>query len=46
MTEKKIYIEPQLNVIGEVEELTQGEGLRGDDDQWWFIQYGTDPASG
>jgi hypothetical protein len=44
--EKKEYIQADLTLLGDVEEITKGEGLRGSDDQWWFIHYGTDPTSG
>jgi len=44
--EKKVYTAPELTLLGEVEEITKGEGVRGNDDQWWFIRWGTDPTSG
>jgi len=44
--DKKPYIEPELTLLGDVEDLTKGEGIRGSDDQWWFIRWGTDPTSG
>jgi hypothetical protein len=44
--EKKEYITPELTTEGDVEELTKGDGWRGNDDQWWFIHWGTDPTTG
>jgi len=44
--DKKEYTAPELTLLGDVEELTKGEGLKGSDDQWWFITWGTDPTSG
>jgi hypothetical protein len=44
--EKKEYKAPELTLLGDVEELTKGEGLHGRDDQFWFVRFGTDPTSG
>jgi hypothetical protein len=44
--EKKEYIAPELTLLGDVEEITKGEGCQGNDDQWWFFHWGTDPTSG
>jgi hypothetical protein len=49
--DKKQYTKPELTLLGDVEVLTKGEGVRGSDDQWWFIHFGSerkgdDPTSG
>lgn len=44
--DKKEYTTPELTLLGDVEELTKGQGWQGRDDQFWFIHYGTDPTSG
>jgi hypothetical protein len=46
--DKKEYTAPELTFLGDVEELTKGEGWRGSDDQFWFLPlfYGSDPTSG
>ena len=38
--EKKEYSTPELTLLGDVEELTKGQGLHGSDDQMFFIQWG------
>ena len=43
--EKKAYEKPELMVIGSAAELTLGQGWAGDNDQWWFFSWGTDPNS-
>ena len=42
---KKAYETPELVTIGDVQEITKGEGFWGSDDQFWFIHWGTDPTS-
>ncbi|NJN18496.1 MAG: lasso peptide [Oscillochloris sp.] len=50
---KKAYTTPRLVVHGSVEQLTQGEGIRGSDDMFVFhigrftisVPYGTDRSS-
>jgi hypothetical protein len=42
---KKHYEIPELELLGDIEELTQGEGCQGNDDQWWFFRWGEDPSS-
>jgi hypothetical protein len=39
---KKPYTTPVLNTLGALEQLTKGQGWRGNDDQWWFFHWGED----
>jgi hypothetical protein len=49
---KKPYQRPEVRVRGELRELTQGQGLRGDDDTFLFnwgpfhfeFSWGTNPS--
>lgn len=45
---KKEYSKPELTFMGDVEELTKGEGFGGSSDQFWRIRWGPeeDPTSG
>lgn len=46
---KKEYTTPELKLLGDVEELTRGEGFSGSDDQFYFFSWGSndpDPTSG
>jgi hypothetical protein len=42
--EKKEYTTPELSLLGDVEELTKGEGLRGSYDQVWLFSWGRPPS--
>lgn len=44
--DKKPYETPELKRLGDVTELTQGDGWDGTDDQWWRFHWGEDPSSG
>ena len=44
--DKKLYVAPELTELGEIEAITQAEGLDGNDDQFYFFSWGTDPTSG
>lgn len=48
MTEKKDYITPELTPLGDIEEITKGQGWRGHADQLWILPifWGVDPTSG
>ena len=40
MPMKKVYKSPQLIKLGNITEITQGEGLRGNADSLWIFHFG------
>ena len=38
---KKVYAAPRLVLLGEITDLTRGEGWRGSSDSWWIFSWGT-----
>lgn len=43
LMDKKLYTIPELTLLGEMDEITKGEGSAGNDDQWFFFRWGEDP---
>lgn len=41
---KKQYQAPELLRQGDLRSRTQGDGLAGNDDSFWFFSWGTDPS--
>ena len=41
---KKVYVKPQVEVLGEVADLTLGEGWIGNADSVWTFSWGTNPS--
>ena len=41
---QKKYEAPKLSKIGDLRTNTKGEGLRGNDDQFLWFSWGTDPS--
>jgi len=37
---KKVYQSPKLIKLGNITEITQGQGRSGNADSWWFISWG------
>ncbi len=38
---KKVYEAPRLSVLGEIAEVTQGQGWQGSADNLWIFSWGT-----